>query len=304
MNIGKEQQGEGHGTSQVACHLPSESYISLFRCGWRLEGTGRFYISLLRLPEDLPSTYQVIQQENKNSSGFSFVSVLLWVQAPELAAASLSNDTREKGTFMLSSLLAYPVSVSSHLVTSLSQSVLCLSRKRKTSELWHQTPLETGQCLGRNQALQLGFHLQQDFPGENAQRSNSKEFSQDLQCHRPGFCSSKTHRHATNPTPKPFTDPHDLCWEHSSVISLPPSKAGGSLRSSWMPVASLPMWQQAAQRTEGAQGPGPSTQWCQREIPCPKEGLQGHYPREKIWDQTRHRDPASLHGFARLHTVP
>lgn len=60
MDIGKEQQGEGPGTSQLACQLPSENHIFLFRCGWGLKGTGKFYISPLRLPEVLPSTYQVI----------------------------------------------------------------------------------------------------------------------------------------------------------------------------------------------------------------------------------------------------
>lgn len=62
---------------------------------------------------------KLFRRKTRTRLGFSFVSVLLWIKAPELAAASLSNDTREKGTFMLSSLLAYPVSVSSHLVTSL-----------------------------------------------------------------------------------------------------------------------------------------------------------------------------------------
>lgn len=40
---------------------------------------------------------KLFRRKTRTRLGFSFVSVLLWVQAPELAAASLSNDTREKG---------------------------------------------------------------------------------------------------------------------------------------------------------------------------------------------------------------
>lgn len=101
-------------------HLTSESHLSWLRCGWGLKGAGRFYISPLRLPEVLPSNFEGKQEPSWPPPllhSCSRLRHLSW-QLPLCLMARGRRDIQ--GTFTLSSLLAYSVSVSSHPVTSLS----------------------------------------------------------------------------------------------------------------------------------------------------------------------------------------
>lgn len=98
MDLGKEWQSTVCGTSQLACFnsLQKVTYPCSDVAG-DSRGQEGFTFHHWESQRFCQVLTKLFRRKTRTRLGFYFVLVLLWAQAPELAAASLSNGMREKG---------------------------------------------------------------------------------------------------------------------------------------------------------------------------------------------------------------